>query len=205
MCTWKYFIMKKILVLFLLFIGVSQIMAQVELRPRIGGSYSRLSEDPGSFQQSGRPGFQAGADLMIGNRFFIMPGIEYQKFSYELRQRGTPPPDEDISVIHGLRIPVYMGARLLYPSYKSLLNINLYTGPSLSFITKADIKGDNIFVDKDDFNDRIWGWNVGAMVDILVFYVQAGYEFGLSPVYKVDNSEATNRMFYVNFGIRARF
>jgi hypothetical protein len=195
--------MKKLFISVIFMVGAINAYAQLELRPRIGGSYSRLSEDPGNFSQSGRPGFQIGADLMMGNQFFVMPGIEYSKTSYELIERGTPPPNKDVSVIHGIRVPLLAGIRLLYPSSRSLLNLNVFTGPSVSFIANIKAKDNIIDLDKEDYNDRIWGWNLGAMLDILVFYAQVGYELGISPVFK--EVSASNRMFYANVGIRARF
>jgi hypothetical protein len=197
--------MKKIIISMLLVMGAINAYAQIELRPRAGGSYSRLNEDPGNFSQSGRPGFQIGADLMIGNKYFIMPGIEFSRTSYELMERGALPPNQDISVINGIRVPLFAGMRLLFPSSKSLLNINLFTGPSVSFVTSVNAKDDVILLGKEDYHDRIWGWNFGAMVDILVFYAQVGYELGISPVYNFENSTSSNRMLYANVGIRARF
>jgi hypothetical protein len=194
--------MKKVIILFLLFIGPIYLYAQQELRLRGGVSYSSLNSNPGNYIESGLPGYQFGIDFAMGSNYFVMPGIEYIRMNYEFQEQTTPLPVKDITVLNRIRIPILAGIHLMNPSSKSLLKVNLYTGPSISFVTKVKAKDDLILWEKEDFNDRMWGWNLGATMDIGVFYLQGGYEFGISPVFKATKPNATNKLFYSNIGIK---
>ena len=50
-------------------------MAQVELKPAIGFNITDVSKDPASGKAKGQAGFQFGASVLIGDKFYVDPGI----------------------------------------------------------------------------------------------------------------------------------
>lgn len=191
---------KSFFTVFMIFISAIS-WAQLEIKPAIGWNISRMSNDPEFAEASGRVGYQFGGSVLIGDKFYVEPGVFWSRISSKLVVKGTSSVNQEFKPdIHGLRIPVMVGYHLL-GSRKSMADIRIFAGPSASMV--LDVKGDNL--DKDDFENITWGGNVGAGVDLLFLFADMGYEFGLSQVYKNDDEKAKNHHFWMNVGIRIKF
>ena len=183
--------------------------SQVEIRPYLGFNFSNVSKTPDGTSTQAKVGGQIGASLMIGDRFHLNPGIAYFSRSTEFSSKDDPNISSDL-LINGVSIPLLVGYRFVDPSSEPLLNVRVYAGPSLMFLTKNELSGadDNAI----NWNDTQWGGQVGAGLDILIFFLDLSYEFGLTnTIDGTDNNtiddftDIKNNTFYVNAGFRLSF
>ncbi len=156
-------------------------------------------------------GYQFGAGLMIGNRLYINPFIAY--FSRKTEYSTTSQDVLDLTfdqTISGVFIPVLVGYRFLDPTDDPMVNFRIFAGPSFMYLstTKYDSGEANESI---DWNKSQWGAEVGAGLDISMFFVDLGYEFGLTNSNDgltgennvfTSFTEVKQNTFYVNVGIR---
>jgi len=178
------------------------LQAQIEIKPTIGINFSRLSDDPDNFSQSARVGYQIGGSVQIGKKLYFEPGIFWAKAGSELVHKDQSDLNfkTDISAI---RIPAFVGYYIIGGDEKNTFGLRVFGGPTMSWVTK--IEGDGKKLDKEDFNNFLWGVDVGAGVDVWLLFLDIGYEWGLNPVFKDDPNDAKNNAFWANLGFRFRF
>lgn len=202
--------MKKIYTLLLFSFLIHSAIAQVEIRPFLGANFSNVSKTPDGASTQAKIGGQIGASLMIGNRFHLNPGISYFSRTTEYVYADNPDFNADL-VTSGVSIPLLVGYRFVDPTTEPILNFRLYAGPSLMFLTKNEFSGSG---DDDtiDWNNTLWGGQVGAGLDIFIFFVDVSYEFGLTDTFDggenntiSDFTKVKNNTFYVNAGVRLSF
>jgi len=202
--------MKKIYCLLLLSFLILNAMAQVEIRPYLGMNFSNVSKTPDGASTQAKIGGQIGASLMIGNRFHLNPGIAYFTRTTEYVYSDNPELDTDL-VINGVSIPILVGYRFIDPTTEPVFNFRLYAGPSLMFLTKQEFSGD---VENESVNwkDNQWGGQLGAGLDIFIFFLDVSYEFGLTDTFDggenntiSEFTKVKNNTFYVNAGVRLSF
>jgi hypothetical protein len=184
--------------------------AQVEIRPFLGANFSDVSKTSDGTSTKAKLGGQIGASLMIGNRFHLNPGIAYFSRSTEFSTSDNFQTDQ---TVEGVIIPILVGYRLVDPTTEPFFNFRLFAGPSLMFLTTT--KYDNgDFNDVVDWNDTQWGAQLGAGLDVSIFFVDFTYEFGLTNTNDglsgdsglVGNfSEVKQNTFIVNAGVRLSF
>lgn len=183
------------------FFSVSQ--AQVSLRPQIGFNSSSLTNNFSESATFGdQLGFQFGLDAQFGRRFYIQPGIIWESANNELRE--TLDGNNSEFSVNRVRIPLMFGYKLLGNDTGGLIDMRVFTGPNASFAVDKDLKQNSI-IQKGDFTDAVYGWNFGVGVDVAIFFVDAGYSFGLSEVFKDMASDVRNNLFYINTGLRLGF
>lgn len=201
--------MKKIIFLCVLFLLSSRMVnAQLELRPFVGITSSSL-DNIGDVEFKEKVGFSFGADLMIGKRFYVQPGFHYEGVQNKAR---NPSADQETDLkVNRVRIPLLVGYKLFNPDTDRIFNIRLFTGPNASFVTNVDDGESQLDIDKEDFKNTVFGWNAGAGLDILIFFVDFGYQFGLSDVFEdlniqgIEGANSKNNVFHLNAGVRIRF
>ena len=81
---------------------------QVELKPAIGINFTNVSKDPDSGSTKGQVGFQIGASVLIGEKFYVEPGIFYVRKSTQFVEDGSSPNELQLDM-SGIRIPVAVG------------------------------------------------------------------------------------------------
>lgn len=80
----------------------------------------------------------------------------------------------------------------------------------MSLVTSVDDGGSPLAIKKDDFKSPVFGWNAGIGVDILVFFFDLNYQFGLSDVFEnlsiqgIEGQNSKNNIFYLSAGIRLK-
>ena len=195
--------MKKTLLTLTLLLGVIVfVQAQVEIKPTFGINMSKLSDEPDNFSQSARVGYQLGGTVEIGKKLYFEPGIFWTKMGSELVHDTTSNLDykTDIKVMH---IPAFVGYQIIGGDKENIFGLRVFGGPTLSWVTS--IKADDTKLEKDDFNSLIWGIDAGAGIDLWILFLDMGYEWGLSEVFKDDPNNAKNNAFWANIGVRIRF
>lgn len=190
---------KHLLLSALLTATVFAAQAQVALRPYVGINSHKLTEDFADANWKSNVGFQVGADFQIGSKFFVQPGIQIE-FVKNTIESVPVVVEFDLKRTH-LRVPVMIG--YAFGSLDGNFSARLFTGPNASILLNSD-SGD-FDLSKDDFKSAVFGWNAGLGLDISILFIDLGYQFGLSEVFKnLDNSSKDN-FFYANAGIRLKF
>ncbi|MEH0154351.1 porin family protein [Limibacter armeniacum] len=176
------------------------LLAQVELKPHIGINAFRYNDDPGTFESDARAGIQLGASLAIGNKVYFEPGFQFVNRKTELVSTQT---DRELSIreviaqpdLKGIRVPLLVGLR--FADADAPVNFRVFAGPSATFLTN---KEENVFHDFT-FKETDWGMNVGAGLDLFIFFIDAGYEFGINKTF----ADTRSRSLYANAGVKIKF
>ncbi len=176
---------------------------------RLGGGYSGSKVDAdGSDNWKGRAGYQYGIDLLLGNRFFLKPGIYMQvrNLDYTTVGLGQDGVSNGITTetrytSKALRIPLMGGIRLMDPTDERDFNLYITGGPTalIGLNTKTD---DNILVFQTRSTQWYLGFGIGAEYRFL--FVDAGYDVGMSNMFKGDGINTNPRInnSYITAGLR---
>jgi hypothetical protein len=195
--------MKKIIfIAFLVQCTMGYAQKLMEIRPALGMTFGDLNPNPTGVKSNAQVGFNLGGDIILGKQFYLCPGIFYSSMASELEPLGGGS-TFDVK-FHRIKIPAYLGIRLISPEIESMANVRIFAGPSGSWVT--DITSDQSSINKDDFNKFIWSGNGGIGVDLLFLFADAGYEFGLTEVFKDTNAlgKSKNNGFWINAGLRIK-
>ena len=190
--------MKKISLLAILALIPLWLSAQFSLRPQIGFNSTSINKSARSVDFYQQLGFQFGADMQLGGKVFLQPGIFWESSKNELQERI----DGDRSEIHvnRIRIPVMLGYRVL-SKRGGLVDLRLFTGPNAAFLVNKNVKGDPL-IGRGELRNAVYGWNIGFGADLTFLFIDAGYMFGLNEIFEGVSSADRNNLFYANAGIR---
>jgi hypothetical protein len=196
--------MKKLLfsIAMSLLLGVA-VNAQIELKGLVGMNFATLHQSDNDV--SAKAGYQFGGGVLIGNKFYVEPGIQFVRSTKVL----TPDVDgsagsEEIDFSQNLvKIPVYAGYHILGAEDKPFA-LRIFAGPAVSIPGK--IKKGEDQIDKDHISKSVWAIDGGIGLDIFFLFVEANYEYSLND-YFVDNAPANGKhgAFIVNAGIHIDF
>lgn len=192
----------RLTVVFLILCVMESLSAQLALRPMVGVNSAKFTTDFGDDEFQNQLGYQFGADVMIGGRLYFAPGVLFEVVNTELNITNG---DNASVKLSRLNIPVHVGFKILPNATDRAFNIRVFAGPNVALnVSKDADENDNFEV--DNIKDAVWGWDVGVGVDFLIFFVDAGYRFGLSEVFddEVVNSSKED-VFTANAGVRIRF
>lgn len=176
---------------------------------RLGGGYSGSKVDSdGSDNWRGRAGYRYGIDVLIGNRFFVKPGIYMQVRNLDYTTTGIGPDGvtpgittETRYTSKALRIPVMGGFRLIKPTDGKDFNLYITGGPT-ALIGLSTKTGNNTL----NFTTRSTQWYLGFGLgaEYRFFFLDAGYDVGMSNMFKGDGINTNPRInnSYVTAGLR---
>ncbi|MDX1685497.1 MAG: porin family protein [Saprospiraceae bacterium] len=184
-------------------------IAQMELRPFVGGILSQL-ENTEEIEFEDEWGVNFGVDLMIGGRLYIQPGLHYSGVRNEVKPGGGINGEDTELRVDNFTIPVLAGYRFFDIEENDFFNVRIFTGPSLSFVSSVDDDESQLDIDREDFKSATFGWNAGAGIDFLFAFLDIGYRFGISDIFDdfdvqgIDIENTRNNLLYVNAGIRLK-
>ncbi len=200
--------MKKLLfILGFLLVGQTILLGQFELRPTVGITRSSI-KDFTEVELKSEVGFTFGVDVMFGSRVYGQGGLHYETTKNSLHPDAGGSSSLKVSKV---RIPLLLGYKLFDSDTDHFFNIRAFTGPNVSLVTSVDDGESPLGINKDDFKSSVFGWNAGVGVDILVFFVDLNYQFGLSEVFEdldiqgIEGQNSKNNIFYLNAGLRLKF
>ena len=183
-------------------IWISTANAQLVLRPMVGVNSSKFTTDFNDEQFKSQLGYQFGADLMIGGRLYVAPGVLFEVVKKEVTQGNDTPAGIQLT---RLNVPLHVGFKFFDAGVDRTFDIRIFAGPNMALNLGKDVDVNDVF-DEDQIKNADWGWDVGVGIDFLIAFVDVGYRFGLSEVFEgeVENS-SRNDVFTANAGIRIRF
>ncbi|WP_215223089.1 outer membrane beta-barrel protein [Echinicola shivajiensis] len=192
--------MKKLILIFVAVLIATMAHAQVELKPTIGLTFSNVTKDPDSGEAKAKIGYQFGASVLFGDKFYVEPGLFFAQKSTKFSDTNTSGDDLDMD-LKGLRIPVAVGYHLL-GSEDSAIGLRVFGGGSTFIVTGVNGEG----LDKDDFESPTWGVFAGAGLDFTILFLDAKYEWSLTDVSGLTDFDiGKTNSFFVNAGIRLSF
>lgn len=158
----------------------------------------------------GQAGYQFGADLLLGSKWFVKPGIELlvRNLDYSFTQTSadgstTLPAQEFRYTSRSLRVPVMLGLHLIDPDNDPAVNIYLMGGPSAMMNLNADLDNDALDVET---NNTQWYVGFGGGLELGFLFVEAGYDVAMSNVFKGSTFDTNPKVnfLHVNAGVRLR-
>ena len=194
---------KEILVIALLLAGTIGANAQVAIKGLVGMNFSTFHNTDA--EVSPKAAYQYGAGVLIGDKFYVEPGIQFVRSSTTIAPELINPTagfDETEFSQNFVKIPVYAGYHI-WSAEDKLISLRLFAGPSVSIPGKIKKGADQI--DKDNINNAIWAIDGGVGLDILFLFIEANYEYSLNEFFKDNISSAKHGAFIINAGVHIDF
>jgi len=154
---------------------------------------------------TGQLGYTVGISGTFGNHFYLAPGIYYSAQKTETTAISEVPGAADFkgkSTINSINLPVRVGFRMLDANHSGVFNLRLFGGILGSHVLSVSHEGDSeVSVSKDDFTNFHISGQAGFGLDILIAFVDVGYDLGLTDFYRQEGVQKFNQ-FFINAGIR---
>ncbi len=197
--------MKKITLLatLLLGFGFTAISQTISIRPSFGFNLTHLTNEGVEWNsKEQRIGYQFGVGLMVGDKFYLEPGIYWNTITKDLYNINDP--DETLfqNTIKAIRVPAVVGYHIIGEE-EGIFDLRIFGGAGASFVTGVDAE-DGTGLQKDDFKSTLFDLNAGIGIDLWIFFVEWHYLHGLTPVFNEGANDGKLQGFYGNLGIRIR-
>ena len=194
--------MKKLTLLIALVVAViAGANAQVELKALAGMNFATLHGTDADV--SAKAGYQFGGGVLIGEKFYVEPGIQFVRNTRSiLVSEGSSVGEIDFSQ-NLVKIPVYAGYHLL-GAEDNPFALRVFAGPAVSI--PGSIKKGEDHISKDDVNNAIWAVDGGVGLDIFFLFIEANYEYSFNDYFAdsfTDNGK--HGAFIINAGIHIDF
>lgn len=186
--------------------GLPQLQGQISVRPYAGLNSSSIQGEPADIIDfDNGTGFQVGVDVQLGRRLYIQPGVQLEFLKNNATLRTAVDTEGSLNRT-GLRIPLMVGYRLFSENSDAGFNLRFFTGPN-AFLQLSTSSDDDLNLNDSALSDVIWGWNAGAGLDISIFFIDVGYQAGISDLSDDTQmaTQARNNVFYGNAGLRLYF
>lgn len=194
--------MKKALVLPVLLALSGVLHAQLQINPQLGMVLTDLTDDQPGVESKAAIGFQLGADLRIGGRFYFQPGAHIGRSATTVKYAFTDTTViEDDLIRTTAKLKALVGFNLIH---RSAFKLRLNAGPTYDVLLSVDNKDDKIAFNRDDYNAGSFNMDAGAGIDLLMMSAETGISYGLSNAYKDAGelqAKAKYFTFYLTIGI----
>ena len=192
--------MKKYAFIFVIILSVATtVYGQVELKALIGTNFASLSNPPSSTEFKAQAGYQFGAGVLIGDKFYVEPGIQFLRNSRVITEANI----EDIDFSQNfVKIPVYAGYHLLGHE-SGPVALRVFAGPAVSLAGK--IKKGEEHISKDEIKNAHWMVDAGIGVDVLFLFLELNYEYAFTNYFEDESLDSKHSAFIINAGIHIDF
>jgi len=195
--------MKKTIFTLMIFMGLGiTAFSQVEIKAGGGINFSSFSKDHENWENKGRIGYQFGAGVLIGEKFYVEPGVYWTRVAQYAIENDDPEQIENLVALNSIRVPVHVGYHLIGGKEEKFVSLRIFAGPAASFLTKVNSDLEDVV--KDDFNSFLIDVDAGLGIDIWFIFLDAQYSWGFTKVMK-EGSDAKLRGLSANAGIRIPF
>jgi len=199
--------MKKITFIFILFMASGFAFGQFSIGPKIGFNTSKLTTDLDQIESDVANNFNFGVFVRLGTKIYLQPEINWLTSGgvYKKPEIDDVKPIKQEVEMKSIEIPVIVGWRIIN---LGVGNIRVLAGPSASIVTDKTVSTsdpDNFInpIKESDIEDMLWGFNIGAGADILMFTLDIRYQMGLNEVIQEVEGfsfNSKNNMFAVSLG-----
>lgn len=199
--------MKKSLLLIVFALAASIVIGQVSFGPKVGFNTSKLTTDLDQISSDITNSFNAGIFLRLGKKIYVQPEINWLTSGgvFKKPEINDVKPINQTVELKTIEIPLILGWRIINLGAG---NIRILAGPSASIVMDKTVSTSNPDdyinpIKESDIEDMVWGMNVGAGVDVLMFTLDVRYQFGLNEVIQqVEGFDfySKNNMFAVSLG-----
>lgn len=176
---------------------------------RLGGGYNGSNvRETGEEQWIGRAGYQFGADVLMGGKWFLKPGVHLVVRNLNYTMAGVNPDGtlngtgtEFRYTNRSLRVPLLAGRRLLDPASDPAFNVYIMGGPTALFNLSADLDNDALEVET---RQSQWYLGFGGGVELSFLFLEAGYDVAMNNVFEGEtfNTNPQVNNVYVAGGLR---
>ena len=173
--------------------------AQFEIKFGGGLNFSTLTSPPEGTDVAANMGYQFGGGVLIGDKFYVEPGIQFLRNSKTITPETTDQFDFDQNFV---KIPVYAGYHLLGHE-QGPLALRVFAGPAVAIGGK--IKKGEDQITKDDLSNALWMIDGGLGLDIFFLFVEASYEYSFNKYFEDDAFNSNHSGFLINAGIHIDF
>jgi hypothetical protein len=187
-----------ILTVFSIFLFAGNVFSQVEVKPTLGLNFTSFSKDPSTGKSSAKVGWQLGASVAFGSKFYGEGGIFWVYKSNEFTEDAT---DNKLNrELSGIQIPVLVGVHLM-GNEAGAAGLRAFGGLSTFILTKVNA----LDLTKDDFNTASYGIFLGAGLDIAIFFLDLKYEWSLTNVSSISSYDlGKSKSLFINAGVRLK-
>ncbi|NVK27834.1 MAG: PorT family protein [Flavobacteriia bacterium] len=195
--------MKRVTTIIAAVLVASSAFAQtISVRPSFGFNLTHLTNEGVQWNsKEQRLGYQFGAGLMVGDKFYVEPGIYWNTMTKDLYDVNDPNEEIFSNTIHSIRLPVTVGYHLIGDE-SGIFDLRIFGGAAGSFITS--VNSDAPGLEKDDFNSLLLDLHAGVGIDLWILFVEWHYLQGLTPVFNEGANDGKLQGFYGNIGLRFR-
>lgn len=171
-----------------------------------GGFNGTNVHEAGEEHWTGRAGYQFGADLLIGDRWFLKPGVHFlvRNINYTYSAAADVPQQEFRYTSRSLAVPIMLGLNLMDPANDPPLNIYALGGPTAIMKLDADLDNNSLDVETSPAQWYI-GFGAGATFSFL--FAEAGYNVAMTNVFKGEGFRTNPKADYgyLIAGVRLKF
>ena len=173
---------------------------------RLSGGYNGSNvQEAGEEGWVGRGGYQFGADVKLGQRWFVEPGVHFlvRNLDYNYVTAPDVPAQEFKYTSQSLRVPLMFGRNLMDPASEPAFNISIMGGPSALIGLNTEMDQDEL-----DVTTRSTQWYIGfaGELEIGFIFVNGGYDVAMSNVFDGDDFSTNPKVnfYHLAAGIRLK-
>jgi hypothetical protein len=169
--------------------------SQLSFRGHLGINVAKLNAESIRGQIKGSTGYNFGIDAQFGNKVYFQPGVSFNSKKFKIDGVG------EINV-NKFNIETLIGYRLIKYENNKSNNIRFFIGPNFSTTINEKVSEAITDIDNDDLKNINIGAIIGAGIDFNLFFIDIGYQKGLSNYISNNGKTARLNGFLVNLGIR---
>lgn len=178
----KYTLMKFLVFVAFVFLSSATGYAQLQFNPQIGVNFTDVDVDLDDIlgvdpKTQGKAGVLIGADLRIGNKLYVQPGLFVigSKIEYSFE-------DDDYEISrYGAKLKGLLGYKFGGDGFA----FRVMGGPTYDFQLGINSE-DNPYFDEDDFKKGIFNLDAAVGVDVLFLTAELGYSWAFTETFDRD-------------------
>ncbi|MCW5898180.1 MAG: hypothetical protein KIT10_02835 [Flavobacteriales bacterium] len=191
--------MKKSIIIAALGIPFGIANAQFQVNPQFGVNYQSITGSAEGTEFRAGMGWQLGADLRFGDRFYFQPGAFFGRSATVVKQTAIDAlVIEDDLVRTNLRMKAMFGHRII-DTYQ--FDLRFAMGPTYDVLMSVDDRNDRISYDQGDFRRGSLNLDAALGFDMGYFTMEPSVSFGLSRVFKDNPAVQDIGSRYLTYGL----
>ena len=176
--------MKKLILALTCVAAIGAANAQVQVNPQLGITYQHLTNPAPNVEYNAALGWQLGADLRIGDRLYVQPGVFFGRNATLQRTSYSDTLTVEGNLVRtNLKLKAMVGYRIV-DTYQ--FDLRFAMGPTYDVLLSADDKNDRIGYNEGDFSKGSLNIDAALGFDMGHFTLEPSVSFGLSRVFN-DN------------------